>query len=549
MAEIENDTKGDKKTLPPEKQTERGEQAARFDPINLLNDSSDARNREMRSNTRSLEDNGSLPKLTIEGLSKSAPGAAGSAELARVENRENLVSAPANTPALSPEGQRLVELARTRIPDAGRPNTTRELQQFERDVAQFERRAREQNLSPDQVRDTMGQVTRLLESRGQQGQGVQSERQRIRLAEQIMGKAAEPTSSDQGENNTCNVTTIENRLYTREPAIAAKLVADLALTGSHTTVDGTTIKLHPDNLKPYGDSGDNNRRGDGSRTFAGQIFQMAAVNLPYARAAAEGRPEGKYEFRQGPNGARLLYHGNINNVPREDREAIGTDQPIHAAQLDQMVNINRMLTGRTEPQAFLVHQSEPDSMHGNPFGSPRELEQRILELQRNNQLPAVLSVHGRALPQAEPRPGDPSRRTPAPRGEMQEPNGPEDGPDGHVILVTGITPGRNGEPARVTFDNQWGNSADRGPGRDVSVNELFRATRDPMQMDKVREIESAERSGAISRSIANQAFRQMRTEYEESLKQQPRNLDPEQLKDQAEFRAYLERRLGPLQRR
>ncbi|MBX9721399.1 MAG: hypothetical protein K2X81_08400, partial [Candidatus Obscuribacterales bacterium] len=271
MAEIDRENKTDKQTSSLEKQSERSEQNNRFDPILLLNDSPEARNRELRSNTRSLEENGSLPRLSIDGLfpgksqtdkasndasernritgvdsAKALPGATGRAEVARVENQERSVAAPASAPVLSPEGQRLVELGRTRIIDNGRPNTTREFQQFASDVAQFERRAQEQNLSPEQVRETMAQVTRLLESRGQQGQGVQSERQRIRLAEQIMAKAAEPTSSDQGQNQTCNVTTIENRLYTREPAIAARLVADLALTGSHTTVDGTTIRLHPD---------------------------------------------------------------------------------------------------------------------------------------------------------------------------------------------------------------------------------------------------------------------------------------------------------------
>ncbi len=110
-----------------------------------------------------------------------------------------------------------------------------------------------------------------------------------------------------------------------------------------------------------------------------------------------------------------------------------------------MVNINRMLTGRTEPQAFLVHQSEEDSRHGNSFGTPRELEQHLLELQRNNQLPAILSVHERAMPQAEPANVEARRRAPSAGQDVQ--------------------------------------GADRGPGRDVSINELFRATREPMQMD------------------------------------------------------------------
>ena len=444
---------------------------------------------------------------------------------------------------ISPEGQKLLDLARTRIPDAGRPNTAREMKQFENDISQFERRAKEQNVAPEQIKETYAQITRLLESKGTQQSGVQGERNRIRLAEQVLAKAAEPTSSDQGKNNTCNVTTIENRLYTREPAVAAKLVADMALTGQHTTADGTNIKLHPESLRPDREAQQNNQRGNAVRSFAGQIFQVTAANLPYAKAAAEGKPEAKFEFRQGENGARLLYHGDKSKLNQEEKAELGSDHPIHAASLENLVAINKMLTGRQEPQVFLAHQSEHDSKSGNAFSDVKDFENKIAELARTNQLPAILSVHAMRLPGEDEllkkealKHGVRPDQMMGPPGEDNQPGGPES--DGHVVTVTGYTPGKDGQPGKVTFDNQLGNEHDRGKGKEVSVADLFAATRDRMAMERVRDVEKALKKGEVSPRDARELIRDIGKEREHQL-QQGAKFDAEQQRDLEQLQNYI----------
>ena len=498
---------------------------------------------EPGSQNRILENAGILPTLSISDSTNSSrtqapPVAKDLPAQAPATNRdlsqsprelrtpgEAQINQPAQSP-LSSEGKNLVDLARTRILDNGRPNTPQELRQFERDVKQFEQRAREQNLSQEQVRNTFAQVSRLLESKGNIENGVHSERQRIRLAEQIMSKAADTTSSGQGQNSTCNVATIENRLYTREPATAARLVADLALTGSHTTADGTKLTLHPQNLRPQDhDAGQNNTQGQNSRTFADQIFQVAAANLVYANSSEKGSALSKFEFRQGPNKAQMLYHGDPSKLSDEDRKRIGNDEP-HSSDIDQMVKINKMLTGRNEPEVFMAHQSEADAAIINQFGSVREFEAKLLELKEKNQLPAILGVHANLLPDSRP--------------ESQR-QGIE---DGHVITVTGITQGRPGEPARITYQNQWGSDLDRGPENDVSSNELYRATRPPLMMDTIKILEQQRDQGKITPRQLAEILKGKSRELEASWAKNNPRLDQEQIQDREAFRAYIQKHFG-----
>jgi hypothetical protein len=67
--------------------------------------------------------------------------------------------------------------------------------------------------------------------------------QRADLAEQVINHSAFPTTVDQGRNGTCNVTTIEHRLYANDPDIVAQMIADLANTGKFVTSAGRTIDL------------------------------------------------------------------------------------------------------------------------------------------------------------------------------------------------------------------------------------------------------------------------------------------------------------------
>ena len=68
--------------------------------------------------------------------------------------------------------------------------------------------------------------------------GIVPQDRGAQLAREVMRHAANPCSIDQGDNQTCNVTTVENLIYSKQPGVAAKLIADVATTGSYTAVDG-----------------------------------------------------------------------------------------------------------------------------------------------------------------------------------------------------------------------------------------------------------------------------------------------------------------------
>src|SRR5258706_14041011 len=79
-------------------------------------------------------------------------------------------------------------------------------------------------------------IDRLLEAKDNPAVPL-TEADRVRVAKQVMSQEATPTSIDQGRHNTCNVTTVEERTYTRNPSEAAKLVEQVATTGAYETKD------------------------------------------------------------------------------------------------------------------------------------------------------------------------------------------------------------------------------------------------------------------------------------------------------------------------
>lgn len=132
----------------------------------------------------------------------------------------------------------------------------------------------------EQVNETYRQVGTLLEANDNPSVPIDAAG-RSRLAREIIKNAADPTEIRQGNHNTCNVATVENRLYTRQPALAAKLVVDMATTGSYVAKDGTKVALDRQSLRPDEDAEQKNSLSN--RNFASQIFQVTAVNLSYAK--------------------------------------------------------------------------------------------------------------------------------------------------------------------------------------------------------------------------------------------------------------------------
>ncbi len=354
--------------------------------------------------------------------------------------------------ALDNEREKLDHLADSKI------GLIKERTQFKADMQAFEKRLKEQHLSPDEVAKTYKEISHLLEAEGTQ---PMDDRKRVRVALGIMAVAAEPTSNDQGGHNTCNVTTIENRIFTREPSTAAKLIADVATTGKYVAADGTTVKLDKGSFSTYGEEANNAARGTNERNYASQLFDVTAVNLLCVKHNESTVPPGNLRYTQEratnpkDSGERVR---DYSITPPE----LVADSPTDAAMFNGMIDINTMITGRREADSFLSHKDSmtADDSNASSFSTKQEFEAKLLELKNAGKFPVVLGVHADNKPFYD-------------KGPHSVLHANQVLQDGHVVLVTGYDP----KTHKVTYDNQWGNSQDHLDDKPVSVDDLYNATK------------------------------------------------------------------------
>lgn len=107
-------------------------------------------------------------------------------------------------------------------------------------VDSFEAEAQKRGFEANDKALFYKQINRLL---ADNPDAVLSSKERADLAEQVLNHAAFPTTVDQGKNKTCNVTTVEHRMYARDPDILAQMIADLADGGKYVTASGKVIDL------------------------------------------------------------------------------------------------------------------------------------------------------------------------------------------------------------------------------------------------------------------------------------------------------------------
>ena len=181
-------------------------------------------------------------------------------------------------------------------------------QRFEKLVNEFEKTAPERGLTESDKALLYQQINRIMADNPQAALSLAA---RADLAEQVLNHAAHPETVDQGNNNTCNVTTVEHRLYYRHPDKVAQLVADVALTGKYTTSTGEVIDLAgiKGEIKPGSESQENldlQRKGgdrvkkDGSRDFATEITNEVMVNSKYANESSSFIADGNRLLRSDP---------------------------------------------------------------------------------------------------------------------------------------------------------------------------------------------------------------------------------------------------------
>lgn len=386
--------------------------------------------------------------------------------------------------AISSEGQNLLVLAANRIPETKHPNVSKELIDFRNNLEGFESRAQANGISSAEITATYKAVAKLLEERGD---GFMKERQRIRVAEQIMRNVADPTNVDQGTNVTCTQQTIENRLYTLTPSVAAKLISTVALTGKFTGNDGTQVLIPKTNVLANGPEAQNDPQ-NGERVLASQIFQVTSANLYYTWRRNQGHPDGDYRYEHFDGKEHLFL--DPKDPSKYDPSQIGEQKPLSdigpAATSNAMVHTYKLLTGNDISDSIFVNNEnryESDTDVAG-FSTPQEMQEALLRLKREGKLPAIVSVHSH---RAEIREA----------GTKNATIGGSPFDDGHVALVTDIVEGKDGEATKVMLDNQWGKPSDRLGAQALTIDQAFNATRSLSAIEYMKYMEDWMRQAKI----------------------------------------------------
>lgn len=354
---------------------------------------------------------------------------------------------------LNPRDQVDLATERQNLDDAARRNLSpSEYAEFQRNMQELEARKQRDGLSDEEVARTYREVSRMLNETGSDPLDQQT---RENLARQVMEQAAKPTTIDQGEFRTCNVTTVETRTYTRNPSEAARMVADMAIDGRYVSRDGRHVvegdpSAKTDQARNYPPN------PDGQRSHASEIFQVTATNLAHK---VQGRDYYRYEqLDQGPlqgtgdNGERLW--DTRTNPPTEVARSPYLDD-------SEIADVSNAITGENRTDHYLVGVNDQGAVGDNRrvtiIDSQQELEQTIADAKRDGRLPLIVRVNTVAEPFWSDSGG-----------------GAAGGSGGaHVVTITDYQPG---PPPKVSVDNQWGTSADHTTSqRQMEISQLYRA--------------------------------------------------------------------------
>lgn len=295
-------------------------------------------------------------------------------------------------------------------------------------------------LSRDQINRIYAATDRLLTTND--GSSPLSIHDRRLLVMGILDNAANPRDIDQGAHDTCNVTTLEERLNTRNPALAAELVARIGLTGQYRAPDGRIAQIDPRNITPdaEGRVPPHFTRADGLRNYASQLFQLGVINDHWQRHDPTMRFVQVNPTRASDTGDRLMQNGRI----------IANEARLDLAKMDQ---IGARLGFE---RGYIVGNARAQDTHGGvvPVRNEADLQRTIERAQASRAWPLIIGLEG------DHRMFGRLRVT--------------DGVVGHVVSIVGY----NRANRTVQISDQRGRVSDL---QSVPISELFRATIPPQR--------------------------------------------------------------------
>jgi len=389
-----------------------------------------------------------------EGVAPEPPpeGGEGAGERGREGGRERTEAEPAPD---SPEGR--LKASRERLDRAAEEQikSPEDRKRFQENMRKFEERAKKEGMSPEEVTKTYDSVTRMMTA--PQGDAkLPNAEQRALLAQNFMHHAADPKNIDQGSANTCNVTTMQERLMTRTPSKMADMLEQASTKGQYTAPDGKVIKLDPRAMQPI--SGlDSPTPADNTRSYTTQVLNHTMVNEmsqrrnppEYYTQLTGGVDENGQRLRQNDSGERLRA-GSFDGTNITDSK--GGSQP--KASIYDMNQAMQRYTGEKGTIAVEGNTfgADPEARNMTTFKNPQELAAEIQKAQREGRLPLIIMVDGNH-PSMYGRPGQ-SREWGA-----------------HVVSIRGYDPATG----QVEISNQWG----KGNDRNIDINTLYQATKPP----------------------------------------------------------------------
>ncbi len=311
----------------------------------------------------------------------------------------------------------------------------RDREVFLENMRTFEARLGTRSL--DEVTRTYNALSQMITGEGLTARSLSPEN-RYALVMDFMRHAADPTNVDQGEFNTCNVTTMQEGVLTFRPSVMAGMLAQASLAGEYRSRDGRVIQLDGNSLVPLANSRNSNE-GSNERSYATQVLNHVMVNeitqrsgrfySQITRTAIHG-DTGERLTSGGFTGDEVLHNGRSARQPRVDIRQMG----------DAMERYGL-------PGSILFNSQENHGPNVVTFSSAESMEARMRERIAAG-TPIILLV----------------------RDLRQFPGGGSGVPPEipHVISITGIRAG-----GVVSYSNQWGRHGDG----EMRIEDLYRSSR------------------------------------------------------------------------
>ena len=301
----------------------------------------------------------------------------------------------------------------------------------------FKTRSNSLGISEEEQTKTFDSLEKLLQTSEKDG-ALMSDSNRALLAVEFMYHAADPSTIDQGQWNTCGASTIEERMFARFPSKVADMVQQVALTGEWKAPDGKMINVGDKDVLSTWMAGQHPPI-DGDRTLVSQVFQVTALN--------DLAQHGELDGYKGLNAHYAELNGEAM-VLMEGEDQPGPFQGITSESIQRELS---RLSGDADPLVLINtakdHGANKGIIH---FDSQEQFKAELERLKNANDFPAILSVYGNQPPFNDPYSA------------------------GHVVSVSDLRQNPNGS-FDVYIDNQWGKVFEGADGW-YPLDQIYRST-------------------------------------------------------------------------